>query len=424
MGAAIAEKLRKWLGLRHSFGIRRGIWSPTVTLATSLVSTLPPWSTDSHHPPPGIGGVARSHLERWFSAWGKPPGLDLARSGASGLTTREVLNNAGPEDVEAYLDLTLDYGPGVGSERLRAAVADHVGAAAEDVVVTNGAIEALLLACGASVGERTVAAVAVPGYEGLFRAVEAAGGVVQPVRVWVPGRERLDLSPFLGLDLRRYGAVVVNSPHNPTGVRASLGELSALAERCRVAGTTLIVDQVALGTLDPGAPSMLEAVPDASAVVQVGDVSKSFGLGGLRVGWCAVPDPRLRERIVELRDVTSLATSAPSQFLAALALEHRGRLSVAPSARVNLERLQRCLPGSVPADWSAPADGLVAFPCVTRRGSARAFADRLRERFGVAVTPGTFFGHDHHVRVGLGLDPELFEEALRRLVWALHEEGG
>jgi aspartate/methionine/tyrosine aminotransferase len=62
-----------------------------------------------------------------------------------------------------------------------------------------------------------------------------------------------------------------------------------------------------------------------------------------------------------------------------------------------------------------PTDGLVAFPPLPMPVPARVFADRLRERFGVAVTPGSFFGFDRHLRVGLGLAPALFEEALARL---------
>ena len=61
------------------------------------------------------------------------------------------------------------------------------------------------------------------------------------------------------------------------------------------------------------------------------------------------------------------------------------------------------------------------FPLVV---SARVFADRVRERFGVAVTPGSFFGYDLHLRVGLGLAPALFEEALDRLVSALDAGAG
>jgi aspartate/methionine/tyrosine aminotransferase len=394
-----------------------------VNLAVSHASALVPRPEPC--PLPGIARVPRSQLERWFSGYGQPPQLDLARSGASGLTTRQLLGLAAPDDVEAYLDMPLDYGPGVGSERLRTAAAAVAGCSPDDVVVTHGAIEALLLACAASLDSRTAVAVAAPGYEGLSRAVEAAGGVAQPVPVWRPGASGLDLARLLDLDLPRYGAVVVNSPHNPTGLTAAAWDLAELAERCAAAGTTLVVDQVSLGTLDPGAPSVLLQAPVSFAVVQIGDVSKSFGLGGLRVGWCAAPDPALRARIAELRDVTSLANSAPSQHLAAIALENHGALSAAPTARSNLERLCARMEGvASPGAWSTPADGLVAFPDFPLTVSARVFADRLRERFDVAVTPGSFFGFDRHLRIGLGLAPALFGEAIDRLIWALDTGAG
>ena len=372
----------------------------------------------------GIAGVPSSQLERWFANSGQPPRLDLARSGAPGLTARQLLRLAAPDDVEAYLDMLLDYGPGVGTERLRAAAAVAVGCSLDDVVITHGAIEGLLLACAASLGNRTAVAVAAPGYEGLVRAVEAAGGVVEPVRVWSPGASALDLGALLELDLPRFAAVVINSPHNPTGLTPAPGHLADLAERCAVAGTTLVVDQVALRTLDPAAHSVLQEVRCASPVVQIGDVSKAFGLGGLRVGWCAAPGAPLRARIAELRDVTSLANSAPSQHLAAIALENRGVLSAAPMARSNLVRLCALMDVVAPGAWSTPTDGLVAFPHFPLRVSARIFVERLRDRFGVAVTPGSFFGSDRHLRLGLGLAPRLFREALERLAEALDGEVG
>ena len=371
---------------------------------------------------PGLAGAASCELERWLSACGAPPRLDLARSGAPGLTTRDVLGCARPADLDAYLDLPLDYGAGAGTERLRRAIGNVVGASPGDVLVTHGAIEGLLLACAASVDRRPAVAVASPGYEGLFRTVEAAGAVAHPVEVWTPGSALLDLSRLLELDLGNYGAVMVNTPHNPTGATASRAQIAELADRCGAAGTTLVVDEVSLGTLDPQASSVLRVVPGHPAVAQVGDVSKAFGLGGLRVGWCATPDPGLRRRMAALRDVTSLANAAPSQHLAALALEHRERLDTAASARANLECLAEAIDATAGWTWVAPTDGLVAFPRFPFRVSARVFAERLRHRFGVAVTPGSFFGHDSHLRVGLGLASELFAEAVDRLGDALAGE--
>ena len=123
-------------------------------------------------------------------------------------------------------------------------------------------------------------AVATPAYEGLFRAVEAAGGVAESVPVWGPGASALDLARMFEFDMTRYGAVVEEMHHNPTGLTARATDLAALADRCAEAGTTLVVDQVSLGTLDPSAPSAMQRPRPSSAVVQVGDVGESLGLGG------------------------------------------------------------------------------------------------------------------------------------------------
>lgn len=329
----------------------------------------------------GIAGPAPERviglgLERWFAAAGHPVRLDMARSGA----------------------------------------------AASDVVVTHGAIEALLLACGTAIGERQVVAVASPAYEGMFLAVEAMGGSAQPVPVWKPGMPRLDLCPLAHLDLRKYAAVMVNSPHNPTGLRADALELDYLAYRCLRAGATLIVDEVSIGTLDPGAVSFRSSrAGESEAVMLIGDVSKAFGLGGLRVGWCATTCPRRRQRLVTLRDVTSLGNSAPSQYLAALALENRARLSVSEMAQANRDRLGVWLASMPGSSWIAPTDGLVAFPGLALPLPSLAFAERLRAKRRVSVTPGGFFGHDGHLRVGLGLLEGAFAEGLARVAEAMHE---
>jgi aspartate/methionine/tyrosine aminotransferase len=342
------------------------------------------------------------------------------------LSVGEILACATPGDAAEYLAMRLDYGPANGSVRLREAISSACGGRAGDVVVTHGALEALVLACAASIGDRKLVAVAAPGYEGLFRAVEVSGGVCRAVTVWRPGTTLLDLGGLRRLNLAHVGAVVVNSPHNPTGLRAELAELADLASHCERAGTTLIVDQVSLGTLDPEAESACR-LPGASSkttpVVWIGDVSKSLGLGGLRVGWCATANTALRSRITALRDTLTLSNATPCQHLAAIALEHRASFGVSVLAQRNRTRLGQLIAAVPGASWTAPVDGLVAFPRLPMRQPSRPFADRLRANRGVSVAPGAFFGHDRHLRLGLGVAADTFNGALDHLSEALGGPG-
>ena len=362
-----------------------------------------------------------SRIERWFSEAGRPPAIDLARSGAPARSTSDLLELASPADRDAYLRLGLDYGAATGSERLRKAVAASTGArSSEQVIITNGAVEALLLACACALGRGRRVAVAGPAYEGLSRAAEAAGATAVPVPVWGPESPHLSLSRLTPALLSSCAAVVVNSPHNPTGLVADGAELADLARRCAYTGTVLIVDEVASATLDPTAGSLAgAAVFGDTPVVVVGDVSKSLGLGGLRIGWLISAHPALLRRAAELRDLTSMGNSAPSQHLAAVALESRGRLHVGPLARTNLAALREwadTLPG---ARLPVPVDGMVAFPRLPLPEPSLAFAERVRLRAGVSVAPGAFFGHDDRLRLGLGSEPAQFSEGLARLSAAM-----
>lgn len=373
----------------------------------------------------GLRGVRPVRLERWFASHRRPPRFDLARSGAPPRSTADLLQAAGSAAAEEYLSLPLDYGDGAGTERLRAAIVAAGGARSEsEILITHGAIEGILLLCAAALSDRGGAAVGMPAYEGLVRAPEAVGASVVPIPVWTPESAYLDLSRIV-TDLPPWaGAVILNSPHNPTGAIANPDQVTALAEKCLRDGPVLIIDEVARSTLDPAATSFAQSAAFAAgAMAVVGDVSKAFGLGGLRVGWVTSARADLLQRAAAIKDVTSLANAAPSEFLAALALEKRSELlrEVIVAATLNRAALGRWIAAIAGAECSTPMDGLLAFPHVPLAESSAAFATRLRTRAEVGVVPGSLFGFDSRLRLGLGNRPDVFAEGLERLRDAIEE---
>ncbi len=362
-------------------------------------------------------------LERWFAAAGTPPRLDLARSSAPLLTTADLLAVTSPQAIQEYLGLPLGYGPGQGSWQLRQAIAG-AGAArsADQVVVTHGAIEALLLSCLATLGDRRQVAVAMPAYEGLLRAPGIAGADVVAVPVWRSGTASLELAGFDDQLLRGCAAVLLNVPHNPTGLVPEPDELADRAERCIRCGALLVVDEVARGTLDPSSTSLTQSRAfDSGALVVIGDVSKALGLGGLRIGWLSCANPGLVERACDLKDSTSLGNAAPSQWLARLALEHGAELGVTQAATHNLETLRSWLDTVPGASWLRPTDGLVAFPRFELAVPSATVSAHLRANAGVSVLPGSLFGVEGHLRLSLGQRPGDLEEGLAWLGRSLGE---
>ena len=376
------------------------------------------WNVQPPTATPSFPRVAatRVTLDRWFAEQGAPLGLDLARSGAVSLTLAELLDRTGTAHQE-LLDVSLDYGAGRGSERLVTAIQGSLGSAVDaEVVVAGGAVEALLLLCLATAGGGDVL-VGTPAYGALLSAPAAAGRRVHSAPVWSPLRG-LHLDAIASAVTASTGLVIVNTPHNPSGARIALDDLDRLADRCAEHGALLVVDEVARGTLDADAVSAVHSRGFASGrTAIIGDVSKSFGLGGLRIGWLTTGDPALADRVARAKDATTVSSGTLSERIAAIALENIGCLlePVRAAARANLTVLCDLLVSTGDGTrWDPPADGLVAFPALTSPHGVDHLVAALRRR-DVGVVPGWLFGEPDRVRIGLGASPGDFAQAMVRL---------
>ena len=141
--------------------------------------------------------------------------------------------------------------------------------------------------------------------------------------------------------------------------------------------------------------------------ISLGGLSKSMGMPGVRIGWLATRDVRFLRRVAELRDYTTICSSAPSQILAVAALQHRDHLWKRANAYVDAGRraVEAVLARHEDVlSWGAgPAAGPIGWVRL-RRGSASQYAEALvRSDDGIMLLPSTVFGAgDGHVRVGFG----------------------
>jgi aspartate/methionine/tyrosine aminotransferase len=211
--------------------------------------------------------------------------------------------------------------------------------------------------------------------------------------------------------------VVVNAPHNPTGMLPTDAEWRTLGDACAAAGVRLVADEVYRFLEHDGRAPLPAGADLAPSFVSIGVLSKSFALAGLRIGWLASRDRELLARCAAFKDYTTICAAAPSEILGIIAL--RARETVLARSRsivgANLARFDAFLaerPGF--ATWVRPAAGSVGFPHLATALPADRFAADLVEAEGVLLLPGSTFGHSgNHVRVGLGRED--FPVALARL---------
>jgi aspartate/methionine/tyrosine aminotransferase len=139
--------------------------------------------------------------------------------------------------------------------------------------------------------------------------------------------------------------------------------------------------------------------------ITLGGLSKTYGLAGLRVGWLALQDTALRDRILGWKDYTTICSSAPSEVLAQVALQARETLA-ARSQRIIQDNLALAEPfferWREVFRWNRPQAGSVALAGL-RGQSAQEFSQRLVSEQGVLLLPSTGLGFgDGHVRFGFG----------------------
>lgn len=349
--------------------------------------------------------LAPFRLERYFARYEFHVAYLLCASDCESVTVADLLALE-PDATDRLNRLWLGYTESAGSLALRQAISQvYTTVAPEQTLVFSGAEEAIFLFMHALVGPGDHLVVHWPCYQSLAEVARSLGAEVTPWR----GREaegwRLDVDELRGLLRPTTRAIVLNTPHNPTGYLMRRDDLEAVCALAQERGVVLFSDEV-YREAEHDPTSRLPAACDVSSTaVSLGVVSKTYGLPGLRIGWLATQNAPLLARIGALKDYTTICNSAPSELLAEIALRHRQAL-----AARNVAIIRRNLAALDPffarhADrfaWVRPAAGPIAFPHLLS-GDVEDFCHRLVTEAGVLLLPGGVYDDDaNHFRIGFG----------------------
>ncbi len=356
----------------------------------------------------------RSEPRAAYMAWAKNrpvPAIDLAGSNllACGLSdlpgAREAVDLAG-ESANGYPPLLE-------------AIAERAGVGTNRVATASGCSGANFLVCAALLRPGDEALIESPGYDPLPAAARMVGASVRSfVRSFREGWA-LDPDRVASAVTDRTRLVILSSPHNPSGVAASTDALRRLAEIAEKAGFHVLIDEVYADTMD-GAPRP-PAATLSPAFISTNSLTKAYGLSPLRCGW-SIADPDVTEEIRRARDVVDGLGSMPAERLSALAFAHLPVLARRSREILTLGRLLwEAFLERRPEVLCVRADGSIAFPRFADGRDTASFTDRLMEREGVAVAPGSFFGAPDHFRVSLGGAPEKLERGLDAIAGAISE---
>jgi N-succinyldiaminopimelate aminotransferase len=322
------------------------------------------------------------------------------------------------------------YAPVQGEAVLRAAVAAHAARfygqevdPATEVSVTSGVTEALHAAAFSFVDPGDEVIVFEPCYDSYVPCVRMAGGVPVAVTLRAPAF-RFDPDELRAAFSPRTKALILNTPHNPTGTVFSKDELTLIAELCREHDVLAITDEVYEHVVfDGGTHVRLATLPGMwERTLTLGGAGKTFSCTGWRIGWAIGPAP-LQDAQCRLRQFTVFASATPFQFAVAEGLgapdTYFRKLAADYQARRDFlfDALAAC--GLRP---TRPAGSFFILTDVSSFGIAdgRGFCNDLARNHGVVPVPtDTFYLNQHHgeriVRFTFCLRRETLEAAAERL---------
>lgn len=363
--------------------------------------------------------IADFALERYFARWEFAVRHVLCASDVQAMPMAEVLALADPEARALWDDLDLAYTESTGHPALRREIASlYDGLEADDILVFSGAEEAIFCLANVLLGPGDHTVVTWPAYQSLHEVARAVGADVTLHELREDAGWALDVDLLQRQLTPATRLIVVNAPHNPTGMLPDRATFDRLVEVAAASGAHLLLDEV-YRDLEYDPADRLPAGADVlDRGISLGVMSKSFAMPGLRIGWLATRDRDLLARCAAFKDYTTICAAAPSEILALIGLRARETVLARSRAIVaaNLDRLDDFF--ATWADrfsWVRPRAGSVAFPRLTVPGVAiDDWAAELVERHGVLLLPGSQFGvGGNHFRIGLGRTD--LPEALDRL---------
>jgi len=349
--------------------------------------------------------LAPFKLERYFAKYEFDTEFLLCSSDCEAMSIADLL--ALEEDAaKKYQGVWLGYTESLGSPSLRIEIAKiYETIQPEEILVHTGAEEAIFLFMQAVLKQGDHVIVHSPCYQSL---TEIAKGIGCEVSLW-QAREAdywaLDLDELKKLYRPNTKVIVINTPHNPTGYLMSRTDFEAVNRFAQESNLFLFFDEVYRESEYDSSTNLPAACDMGEHAVSLGVTSKTYGLAGLRIGWIATKNKKVYENMASLKDYTTICNSAPSEFLAEVAMRNRHKL-----IERNLGIIKRNLAimddfFTCHADlfsWVRPRAGSMGFPKLLK-GNIEEFCDMVVRNAGVLLLPGTMYDDiDNHFRVGLG----------------------
>lgn len=331
----------------------------------------------------------------------------LCCSDVESWSLKEILNLADAESLALWNDLSLGYTESPGHPLLRKEIANLYSSINMDQIVTfAGAEEGIYCAMNSLLSPEDHVIVITPCYQSLKTLPESLGAEVTTIALDPKKQWKLDLEVLSAAFRPNTKLLVINYPHNPTGMLLDKDVYEGMIVLAKARGTYIFSDEV-YRYLENDEGNRLPAIADSyERGISLNVMTKSFGLAGLRIGWLASQDKQFMEQVASYKLYTSICNSAPSEVLAIIALRAKDEILIRNReiVRKNLQLLDQFIElHSDYVSWVRPQAGTMGMIELLLPIPVEKFAVDLVNKTGVLIMPGTIYDlSSNHFRVGFG----------------------
>ena len=344
-------------------------------------------------------------IEQYFGKYEFKAKYLLSSSDAESRSIQELLDLE-PGAASRFQEHWCGYTEPPGAPWLRDAIAGICSKIQPDDVLVLGATEeGIFVLYHALVRPQDHVIVETPCYESALEVARSTGAQISEWPRFAENAWAHDFAALEKLIQPNTKVIYINTPHNPTGLLMPAMILQQVTALAASRGIILFCDEV-YRELEHNPAHRLPAACDLyERAVSLGSLSKTYGLPGLRLGWLACRDREILRRCLEFKYYTTICSSAPSEFLGALALRHRQVL-----VQRNLDIVSRNLPlldsffrqRSGLFEWVKPDASTIGFVRFKPAQDSLSFCEQVVRDAGVLLLPGSVYDQPHHIRFGFG----------------------
>lgn len=345
-------------------------------------------------------------LDAFYAKYAYQAKFNVSSSSAHALTVGELVNMESTI-VDKIFKTELSYPPFEGIQELLSEISTlYKNIHPDEIKVTHGAEEAIFAFMNVVLCKGDHVIVQYPTYQSLY---EIARSIDAEVTYWTANEHNgwcFDLN-FVRKNIKdNTKAIVVALPNSPTGSTLQIQEWLDLISICKENGLILFSDEVY--RFSEISSNTLPAACDLfKNAVTVGDMSKTFALPGLRIGWLATRNKAILEQCNKYTAYTSISVNPISQLLSTVALRNKQTI-IQRTKAIAIENMQILFQfvekNSSLFSLSMPKAGLTAFVKLLLDEDVEDFCIKLFQETGVLFLPGNRMEYDNkHFRVGIGV---------------------